>query len=186
MLKLEAREQLEQFREELLLLARLNAPTRLQGKVDASDIVQQTLLKAHDNREQFRGETVEELAGWLRRILTNVLVDTYRTFTGKRDVALERSLEVSMDQSSANVGALLQAQQSSPSAGAIRREEVCRLIEALSELPDDQRTAIELHHLQSMPVSEVSRWMDRSEASVAGLLRRGLKALRFLLTSRDC
>jgi RNA polymerase sigma-70 factor (ECF subfamily) len=52
------------------------------------------------------------------------------------------------------------------------------LAEAISELPDDQQTAIELHHLRGLTVPEVCERMKRSPAAVAGLLRRGLKALR--------
>ena len=185
MLDVPSPEQLEKFRDELLWLARFNLPRVLRGKLDASDVVQQTLLKAHRHRQQFRGEHEAELAAWLRRILGNVIVDSLRQFTGKRDVALERSLSVSLDQSSANLERLLPSQEATPSAGAIRQEEIQRLLEALRHLPEDQRAAIELHHLQSLPVSEVSRVMDRTEASVAGLLRRGLKALRSLLRPNE-
>ena len=45
-------------------------------------------------------------------------------------------------------------------------------------LPEDQRRAVELHHLQALPSAEVAELLGRSEASVAGLLRRGLKRLR--------
>jgi RNA polymerase sigma-70 factor (ECF subfamily) len=38
-----------------------------------------------------------------------------------------------------------------------------------------------MHHLQGLPVPEVAEYLQRSEAAVAGLLRRGLKKLRQLL-----
>src|SRR5262249_11158484 len=60
---------LEQFREYLNLLARVQVRSELRGQLDASDLVQQTLLKAHGNRDQFRGTTDAERAGWLRAIL---------------------------------------------------------------------------------------------------------------------
>jgi RNA polymerase sigma-70 factor (ECF subfamily) len=52
-------------------------------------------------------------------------------------------------------------------------------------LPDDQRTAIEMHHLRDQPVADIARALGRTEASIAGLLRRGLKRLRELLQEQD-
>ena len=60
----------EDYRDYLHLLARLQLDPRLRGKLDPSDVVQQTLVKAYQNRAQFRGHTAGEEAGWLRRILT--------------------------------------------------------------------------------------------------------------------
>src|SRR5439155_6153692 len=133
---------LEHYREYLRLLARLHLDVRLQGKVDPSDIVQQTLLKAHENRDQFRGQTEAELSAWLRRILANTLTDALIQFgRAKRDVALERSLEGAMQNSSVRLEAWLAADQSSPSEPVIRQEQLQQLATALAQLPDDQRTA---------------------------------------------
>jgi RNA polymerase sigma-70 factor (ECF subfamily) len=173
---------LERHREYLYLLARLHLNPRLRGKLDPSDVVQQTLLKAHENRGQFRGQGEAEVAEWLRRILLNTLTDAVRAFGGaKRDLALEQSLEAVLAESSARLAALLRPEPSSPSARAIRKEEFARLAEALAQLPDDQRTAVELHHLQDWSVLEIGEYLGRSEAAVAGLLRRGLNKLRKLL-----
>ena len=50
----------------------------MRGQLDPSDIVQQTLLKAHEKFDQFRGSTEHELRGWLRAILARNLVDAAR------------------------------------------------------------------------------------------------------------
>lgn len=170
---------LERHREELRLLARLHLSPRLRGKVDPSDVVQQALLQAHQARGQFRGATDAERAAWLRRILANVLADTLRTFGfAKRDLAVERSLEAALHESSARLGDLLRPEPSSPSAGAVRTEELLRLARALDTLPEDQRRVVEMHHLQGLNVPEVAAKLGRTPASVAGLLRRGLRRLR--------
>jgi DNA-directed RNA polymerase specialized sigma24 family protein len=62
---------LESFREYLRLLARMNMDPRLQARIDPSDLAQQTLLKAHERQDQFRGKTDAERAAWLRTILAN-------------------------------------------------------------------------------------------------------------------
>ena len=62
----------------LLLLAQMQIGRRLQGKVDAADLVQETFLAAHRDFLQFRGTTEAELVSWLRRILAARLVDLVR------------------------------------------------------------------------------------------------------------
>ena len=60
---------LDLYRNYLELLARLQIGRRLQGKVDAADLVQETFLKAHRDFAQFRGKSEGEWVGWLRQIL---------------------------------------------------------------------------------------------------------------------
>lgn len=165
------------YRDYLRLLAGMQLGTGFRGKIDASDLVQQTLLQAHQAQEQFRGGTDAERAAWLRQILANVLADAVRRCTGaRRDIHRERSLDAS-----SRLEAALAAADSSPSTGAIRHEDLQRMAAALAQLPDDQRVAVELHHLGGEPVADVAASMNRTEAAVAGLLRRGLKRLRELL-----
>ena len=73
----------------------------------------------------------------------------------------------------------------SPSQYVVRHERELRLAEALETLPEDQRTAVELHHLEGYSVNEVAEKMNRTRASVAGLLRRGLGELRECLTDLE-
>jgi RNA polymerase sigma-70 factor (ECF subfamily) len=174
-----AQRPVEDYRDYLHLLARLQLDPRLKGKLDPSDLVQQTLVKAHQNQCQFRGRTAGEQAGWLRRILANTLIDAARKF--QRELALEHDPAVGVEQSSARLEAWLAAEQSSPSEVAARQEQLLQLARALAQLPDDQRDAVEWHHLREASVADIAQRMNRTEASVAGLLRRGLKRLRELL-----
>jgi RNA polymerase sigma-70 factor (ECF subfamily) len=178
--------ELERFRAYLTLLARVNLDVRLRGKCDASDVVQQTLLEAHQKREQFRGCNDAALAGWLRQTLAHNLADAVRALSrGKRDVALERSLEGALEESSSRLQAWLAAEQSSPSQQAMKNEQLLQLSEALTQLPELQREAVVLHHLQGLPLAAVAGRLQRSEPAVAGLLHRGLKKLRTLLQDRE-
>jgi RNA polymerase sigma-70 factor (ECF subfamily) len=173
---------LERHRDYLRLLARLHLDPRLRGKFDPSDAVQQTLLKAHQAQGQFRGSGDAELAAWLRRILANTLADALREFgRDKRDVAREQSLEQALNDSQASLQALLGSPPSSPSEQAVRHEELLHLARALEQIPEDQRLVIELHHFQDRSVAEVAAQTGRTEAAVAGLLRRGVRKLRELL-----
>jgi RNA polymerase sigma-70 factor (ECF subfamily) len=176
---------LEGYRDYLRLLARVQLSPRLQAKVDASDIVQQTLLEAHQCRGQFRGQSEAERLAWLRAILAHVLAAAARRFSaGARDLGRERSLEAEVDLSSSRLECLLAADQTSPSERAVRGEDLLRLAHAMACLPPDQRQVVEMHHLAGMPLAEVAARMGRSRPAVAGLLFRGLSKLRELLPER--
>ncbi len=158
------------------MLARLQLDPRLRVELDPSDVVQQTLLKAHERLEQFRGQSDAELRAWLRDPGGN-LADAVRKFgRQKGDRAL--SLEAVLEQSSAKLEAMLASDESSPSQGALRAERLVGLAEGLARLTEDQRTAVELHYLNGLSVPDVALQMGRSTVSVTGLLYRGMKALR--------
>jgi RNA polymerase sigma-70 factor (ECF subfamily) len=177
---------LERFRGYLLLLARQHWDPRLQGQHDPSDLVQQALLEAHERFEQFRGTSEAELAGWLRTILAHNLADARRRLdTAKRDPRRERPIELALEESSARLMNWLADEQSSPSKRAAKQELMNRLADSLNQLPDAQREAVTLHHLQGLQLAEVAGRMGRTEASVAGLLRRGLKRLRELMDNQE-
>jgi RNA polymerase sigma-70 factor (ECF subfamily) len=177
---------LERYGDYLRLLARLQLGPQLRAKLDASDVVQQALLQAHASREQFRGRTEAEWLAWLRTILANALSAAARRFsTEGRDLKRERSLEAELDASSSRLEVLLAADQSSPSERAVRCEEILRLAGAMARLPADQQRVVELHHLKGYPVADVAEQMGRSKPAIVGLLFRGLKKLRELLTEAE-
>ena len=172
---------LERYRPYLIGLARVQLAMAgpVRNKVDASDLVQGVLLKAHTARGQFRGRTAEEFAAWLRRILANRLIDEERHFLRKkRDAALEEAYRETIDESAERILKLPVQAQTSPSQHLARHERQVVLAEALNHLPEDQRTAVELRYLAEWSLADTSRFMDRTRPSVAGLLRRGLKTLR--------
>jgi RNA polymerase sigma-70 factor (ECF subfamily) len=172
----------ERFREYLLLLARMQLGQQFRGKLDASDVVQQTLLEAHSKRGQFRGRNSQQLLAWLRQLLACTLTDALRTLgRAKRDAARERSLEAALDESSERLHAWLAAEQSTPSQQADRHEQAARLAAALAKLPEAQRTALVLRYYHGRAVADIALEMGRTTTAVAGLLKRGARQLRILL-----
>src|SRR5262245_22318750 len=128
----------ESYREYLCGLARLEIDPRLQRKANPSDVLQETLLKAHQALAQVEGSTEQEMMAWLRTILAKTLAAALRRFrAGARDVALERSLEAAVEESSCRLQAWLVAEQSSPEERALREEQLLGLADALAQLPQD-------------------------------------------------
>jgi RNA polymerase sigma-70 factor (ECF subfamily) len=174
---------LELYRKYLSLLARLQIGRRLQGKVDASDLVQEAFLRAYRDFAQFRGNTEEELLGWLRQILSARLSDLIRHYLGAkcRDVRLERELEADVDKSSHVLDQGLVAPHSSPSQQAIRRERAVLLADALDRLPEDYREVIILRQMEGLSFAEVAGRMGKTVKSVEKLWIRALARLRRVL-----
>jgi RNA polymerase sigma-70 factor (ECF subfamily) len=177
---------LEPFRKYLEVLAGLHLDRRLRGKLDPSDVVQQTMLRAISALGELRQREPEVLAAWLRRILARTLADAVKHYErDKRDVALERSLEADLDRSASGFAAWLAADQTSPSGRAERNEELLKLVEALALLAEPMREVVVLKHCQGWTLQKIAERIDRSVPAVASLLRRGLEELRKRLKTKE-
>lgn len=169
-------ERFSRFREYLGLLARHEASPRLRAAVDLSGVVQQTLLDAH--RSPPRPRTEAETAAWLRAVFRNNLADEVR-----RRGAVKRAPDRDRPLGQADEGPA--AGHTSPSQRAIRAEDLLRLAGALAQLPESQRRAVELHHVQGLPLAEIAASLGATKPAVAGLLHRGLKSLRAKLAEEN-
>ena len=160
---------LESYRNYLRLVARTGIDASLRGKADASDLVQETLIKAHQHFEQFQGNTEAELIAWLRRILTRNLADLVRRFktAGTRAVKREQSLDDVFAPTSRAVLELMAPNGHSPSQSAQRRELSIILADALAELAADHREVVVLRTLEGRDWDEVARAMGRTPAPSA-------------------
>ena len=175
---------LVQVREYLQVLARMQIQGHMQAKVDMSGVIQITLVEAHQNRDHWQSLPEYRRLAWFREVFSNNLHDEIRRFrTRSRDVTKERSIHRSIEDSASRFHDWLEADISSPSSRAVRAEEALRLARALSELPDDQRMALELHHLAGLPLAEVAVELNRTREAVAMLVYRGIKSLRRKLPS---
>jgi RNA polymerase sigma-70 factor (ECF subfamily) len=177
---------LEHYQPYLYLLAQRRLSPRIRTRVDPSDIVQQTLFEAQRDLSAFRGDAAEELSAWLRRILQhNVQQSVERHWqTKKRSLQQERSLNEPLD-GGQQLCELLAAEQSSPSQRAMKGEAAVQLARAICQLPEDQREAVRLRHLEGFSLKQLAETMGRSEMAVAGLIKRGLQGLREQLQAGD-
>jgi RNA polymerase sigma-70 factor (ECF subfamily) len=174
---------LQQYRNYLMVLASTQLEHRLQPRVSPSDVVQETMLRAHKNFGQFRGATEGELLAWLRQILVNNLAKfvEQHMLAARRDVRREVSIErlgAALEQSTVQLAALLPAEGKSPSMAVQQREEAVLLADRLAKLPVDYRDVLMLRNLQSLPFEEVAQRMNRSVGATRMLWLRAIEKLR--------
>jgi RNA polymerase sigma-70 factor (ECF subfamily) len=183
---------LEFYRTDLALLARAEIDLQLQGRVDASDLVQETFLDACRDFHHFRGTSHREWVAWLRKILFFNLarVVQRQVAAKKRSTRREVSLNAragATDRSSGTIPieTALVSRFSSPSSHAGRRERATRLAGQLARLPADYREVLVLRNLEGLPFSEVARRMGRSTGAVRILWVRAVDQLRRLLQAEE-
>lgn len=170
---------LELYRNYLRLMARslIHPPLRVQ--LDASDLVQETFLKAYREFRQFVGSGERELVAWLRRILVRTRSNQARHHRARgRDQRRQESLDVLLDRSSLAIQEQLADSIASPSARAVHREQAVLLADALERLPDDYREVLMLRHVEQVPVAEIAARMGRTPNAVRKLWTRAMVALR--------
>jgi RNA polymerase sigma-70 factor, ECF subfamily len=175
---------LQRDRDYLAFLTRFLLGPGLRGRVDLSGVVQETLLEVHRAAAALDGLPEADRLAWLRLALKRNLVDQVRRLgAARRDAGREVALADVLERSSAQLERFLAVDQPSPADIASKNEQVLRLAEALAQLPDDQRTAVELRYLHGRSVTEVAQALQRGPGAAAAILVRGLRRLRKLLSA---
>jgi RNA polymerase sigma-70 factor (ECF subfamily) len=156
------------YRPFLKAIAAAELPEHLKSREDDSDLVQEVLLKATRDANQFRGSTEKELEAWLREILINQITDCVR-FHGRqqRDVGVEIAIPL----------AGLSADDLSASE-LVRKAEAKELTQrALHELPDDYRSVLLMRQQLDLSFIDIAERMQRSPDAVRMLWGRAILAL---------
>jgi RNA polymerase sigma-70 factor (ECF subfamily) len=173
---------LDRFRNYLRLLTRSMVGPSLRVRMDYSDLIQDTFMKAHQGFAKFRGHSEPELVAWLRRIMANILANHVKQ-NQRRGCDYRRvdSLEALLDRSDLALQRALAAPGSSPSAHAVRRERAVLLADALENLTPDQKEVFVLRHLEHIPVAEIAARNGKSTAAVEMLWLRAVERLNSML-----
>lgn len=168
-------------RSYLGLIARAQIETHLQAKVDASDLVQQTLMEAHRDFERFQGATEGEWLAWLRRILAHNTADFVRRYRGTAKRATQREIAAPVkraDQSTFFAFGEPADSMETPSQQLARRDDQLAISAALETLSPDHREVIVLRNLERLSFEEVAERMGRTRPAVQMLWMRAIKKLQ--------
>jgi RNA polymerase sigma factor (sigma-70 family) len=166
-----------------MILARARISYHQRGRIDPSDVVQETLCLAIQRRNELDGLSQAGAMRWLRRKLRDQLVDRFRRL---RLEPINASLlgDDSMDKSTHGMSAI-PCSQPGPDARLIREEDALLVAKMLGKLSEAQAEAIVLKHCEGMPVMEIARHMNKSPEAIGGHLRHGLCRLRKQMTRED-
>jgi RNA polymerase sigma-70 factor (subfamily 1) len=181
----------ERYRPSLRRMIGLRLDHAVGRRVDASDVVQDVLLKASQRLPDYLRNPALPFHLWLRQIARDHLVDAHRRHRGSAKRTLDRevhsikaSAAVFDDCSSFDLAAQLRDPALTPAAEALRRELECRFEAALDRLDDDDREIILLRHFEQLSNGEAAVALNLSEAAAGMRHLRALRRLRGILGER--
>jgi RNA polymerase sigma-70 factor, ECF subfamily len=179
----------ERHRPALRRLVGLRLDHALARRVDASDIVQDVLLRASQRLADYLRNPTLPFHLWLRQIANDRVIDAHRrhrqaarrSMDRERPMAAARTLGFADDRSSLDLAAQLRDPSPTPAALALRHELECRFQDALSRLEDDDREIILLRHFEQLSNGEAARALGLSDAAAGMRHLRALRRLRAML-----
>jgi RNA polymerase sigma-70 factor, ECF subfamily len=171
-------ELLGEFRGQLLAAAERALDPRLQSRLDASDVVQQTCLSVFRQLNEFVGDEPAQFAAWLKQVHERNIQNAIRdaVHVRKRSVSHEEPL------GNRDVHA---HRQSSPSQQFSRQEEAGRLSQVLAGLPADERQVLELRYLEGLTLQQVSDHVGLTKEAVIWRMQKGMQRVRSQLSPRE-
>jgi RNA polymerase sigma-70 factor (ECF subfamily) len=168
---------LESFRTYLQLMAAGELDLELRAKMGASDLVQDTMIEARRDFNQFAGNTTEEFTAWLRQILRNNLANVRRRYLHTLQRRVSREVSFGGNDSRARICSLSDP-SATPQAKAIAREEDELIDATLARLPPDYREVVLLHHAKGLSFVEIGQRIGRTAEAVRKLWSRAIDRMQ--------
>jgi RNA polymerase sigma-70 factor (ECF subfamily) len=150
------------YRDRLLSIVQSRIGIKLRGKIEAEDIVQETLLRAWRTIRSFEWRGPGSFAGWLTRIAEHLIWNASQKYP-RAELSLRQDLKDTA---------------TSPEQSMRRNERFDRLEEAMTGLSPEQREAVRLSRIERLKVAEIAERMGKSPASVKMMLSRSRRKLK--------
>jgi RNA polymerase sigma-70 factor, ECF subfamily len=176
-----------EHRDRLRRMIAVRLDRRLQGRIDASDVIQEAYLEAWSRLGEYLRTPTMPFFLWLRFLVGQKLITLHRRHLGvrMRDPSLEVALygAVFPEASSAALAAQLVGKDTRPSVAAIRAEMKLHLQEALNSMEPLDREVLALRHFEQLSRAEIASLLNASEAAVSKRYIRALRRLKELLSN---
>lgn len=178
---------LDRHRGRLRRMLALRLDQRLQGRVDPSDVIQETFLEATQRLPDYLNQPAMPFFLWLRFLAGQRLLILHRRHLGAEMRAAGR--EVSLfrgampEASSAALAAHLLGRECRPSEIAVRAEVKLRLQDALNQMDPLDREVLALRHFEELSNTEVATVLELTKTAASNRYIRALKRLKEVLAS---
>ncbi|MBC8874930.1 MAG: sigma-70 family RNA polymerase sigma factor [Planctomycetes bacterium] len=179
-------ELLAAHRSRLRRIVAVRLDRRLTGRIDASDVVQDSLLEATQRLPEYLSRQEVPFFVWLRQLAWQRVAQLYRHHVEAqcRSVEREAAEGVPLSEESAMVLADRLAMSGTSPSGRLRREELrTQVRSALARLAPNDQEVLVLRHLEQLSTREISAILQISEPAVRHRQRRALERLTKLLRS---
>lgn len=147
----------------------------VQHVEDAEDLTQEVFMEIFRSVGTFRGQSA--LSTWIYRITVQKALEHLRRIRRKKRHAIVMGLFGREEQVITGIDAPFYH----PGIRLENRERSSVLFNALSKLPEDQKTAFVLQKMEGLTQSEVAAVMEKSVSAVESLIFRAKQNLRRLL-----
>ena len=176
---------LDRHRDSLRVMVQFRLDRALAGRIDASDVVQDVLLEAHQRLADYINNPRLPFHLWLRQLAKDRIIDMHRRHrvAQRRSVDREQSLATPEyeDRSSMDLAAMLKDHELTPAAANIRKELERRFLTAIDDLEEDDREIILMRHYEHLGNAEVAQALDISQPAAGMRYLRALRKLRSIL-----
>ncbi len=169
------------YRPLLLTIANQELDAKLKIKEAASDLVQTTILEAHQNFEKFKSCEPEEFLVWLRQLLRDNMADAARKYRRAKKRQISRERPLASDHVRELIGRLSMRREPGPQSDAIRREDQQKIVDAVEKLDREYRQVLIWRFRDGLEFAEIGAKIDRSPDAARMLCNRAMKQLKSIL-----
>ena len=174
-----------QYRERLERMVEFRLDTRLRGRIDPADVLQEAYLRVTQRLDYFLDNPSVSFYVWLRSQTYQTLIDLHRQQSAqKRSAEAEVRLggRVDLDETGASIAQALFKPRTSPSQAAMRAEEIKQLREALASMDEIDREVLALRHFEHLSNSEVAETLELSPTAASNRYVRAMTRLSEIMT----
>lgn len=171
---------LDAHRPRLKRLVELRLDRKIRGRVDASDVVQETTIEAFQRVDDYLKQPDVPLFVWLRFLVLQKIAQFHRKHLGTlaRDASREISINRPRPAASAALAAQLVGNFTAASEVAVRAEMKLRLEDALNSLDTMDREVLSLRHFEQLSQKETASVLEITEKAAGSRYLRALARLK--------